>query len=61
MRHMIYIKFFGNNLYKVTDYFGTLVITHHQFSIYRSGSDRRVNFTRNECSFKRLDIDMSTP
>ena len=39
MRYMIEIKFFGNNLYKVTDYFGTRV-KHHQFSMFRSGGTR---------------------
>ena len=40
MRHMIDINFLGNNLYKVMYYFGTRVIMHHQFSMYRSGGTR---------------------
>ena len=36
MRHMIDINFFGNNLYKVTNYFGTRVM----HSMYRSGGTR---------------------
>ena len=54
MRHMIDINFLGNNLYKVTNYFGTRVI----HSMYRSGGTRSA---AGASSFKRLCIDMSTP